>query len=191
MADSFDYTSAVRMTCEDVVYRLPEFRHVKMNRVAVSFCQTRNSSDYGVFASLTPLKFENGERTTRKHGRIWTIQRLLDREGKEYLYILNIYAPRFMDLRLSEKLDTIVHELYHIGPEFNGDLRRFRGRCFAHGSSRKKYDLTVNKLVEKWLALNPPPEVWDYLRFDFAELKRRYTHIHGMKVPSPKLIPND
>lgn len=191
MSETFDYTAAVRTTCEDIAYRIPEFRHVRMARVAVSFCQTRNSSDYGVFASLTPLRFEAGERTMQKYGRTWTTQRLLDREGNEYLYLLNIYAPRFMDLKLSDKLDTIIHELYHISPEFNGDLRRFRGRCFAHGSSRKNYDATVRKLVEKWLATNPPPEVWDYLRLDFAELKRRFKHINGMKVPAPKLIPSE
>lgn len=187
--EGFDYTSAVRATCEDIAFRLSDFAHVDMSKVAVSFCQTRVDSNYGIYASMTPLRFQRGERNTRKGGKDWTIQRIITPSGEEYLYLLYIYAPRFIDLGLSEKLETLVHELYHIGPLFDGDLRRFKGRCFAHGSSRKKYDATVRVFVRKWLDLNPPPEVWDYLRFNFTTMKERFGQIHGVRIAAPKIIP--
>ena len=41
---------------------------------------------------------------------------------------------------MRERLLTLVHELYHISPRCDGDLRRFKGRNHAHGHSRKAYD---------------------------------------------------
>ncbi|MGL6196952.1 MAG: hypothetical protein ACRC2T_19235 [Thermoguttaceae bacterium] len=160
-----------------------------MSRVAVSFSQTKNSSAYGVFASLTPLKFEGGEEFTTRRGRTWRIQSLVREDGTNYLYILYVSVPRFMALSLSQKLETIVHELFHIGPNFDGDLRRFTGRCYAHGSSRKKYDLIVKSLLKEWLDMNPPPELWSFLQFDHRELQEKYGTVGGLKVPPPKLIP--
>ena len=63
------------------------------------------------------------------------------------LYILNFYLPRFLDLPFREKLTTMLHELWHIGPKFDGDVRRLGGRCFAHGSSQKQYDAHVEALL--------------------------------------------
>lgn len=188
-AFSFDYTAAVKNVCEDIVARVSEFSHVDMSRVAVSFTQSRNNSKYGVYASLTPLRFENGSHTTQKHSRTWEIQRVLREDGSEYLYILFVCVPRFMNLALTEKLETIVHELYHIGPEFDGDLRRFQGRCYAHGASSKKYDQRVRQLLKKWLDQDPPPELWNFLQLNFTELRERFGPIGGLKIPAPKLFP--
>ncbi|MGL6227503.1 MAG: hypothetical protein ACRC10_12860 [Thermoguttaceae bacterium] len=187
----FDYTLAVRRVCEDMCFRLSEFRTIDMQRVAVSFSQTRNCTSFGVYACVTPLRFAGGQRTKVVRHRTWSVQQVCDRQGLEYLYLLYIFAPRFIDLPLKQKLSTIVHELFHISPEFNGDIRRFPGRCYAHGSSRKKYDTHVALLLEKWLAHNPSPELWDFLMLNFKELKEQYGAVHGLKIPSPQLIPLD
>ena len=79
------------------------------------------------------------------------------------LYILNFYLPRFLDLPLDEKLTTVAHELWHIGPRFDGDLRRFRGRCYAHSGSQRKYDAQVKRLVAAWLAAAPPAGMFEFL----------------------------
>lgn len=186
---SFDYTVAIRKVCEDICFRVPEFAGIDMDRVAVSFTQSRNNSKYGVYASLTPLKFENGRETTWRHDRFWRIQRLLREDGSEYLYILYFCVPRFMNLKLSEKMETIVHELFHISPDFNGDLRRFGGRCYAHGSSSKKYDQKVRKLLDHWLEQNPSPEIWEFLKWNYKELCERFGSVGGTKISPPKLYP--
>ena len=38
------------------------------------------------------------------------------------LYLLSFYLPRFLKLPWREKLATVIHELWHVNPQFNGDL---------------------------------------------------------------------
>lgn len=104
------------------------------------------------------------------------------------LYILNFYLPRFMDLSLTEKVTTIFHELWHISPEFNGDIRRFSGRCHAHSHSEKAYDAAMRVMADQWLALQPPPEKYAFLRYSFDELNRQHGPVIGVRVAHPKLI---
>jgi len=184
-----DFTLHVRRVCEDMVARLEVLKHVDVARVAVSFCQTRKAVPHGMYASLTPLRFAGGATETVRRGRRWRIQRLVDREGREMLYILNFYLPRFLDLPFPAKLATILHELWHIGPRCDGDLRRFRGRCYAHSGLQKRYDAHMASLAKKWLALGPPESLYEFLRHDFRALAQRHGRIFGQRVRAPKLIP--
>jgi predicted metallopeptidase len=185
----FDFTLHMRRLCDDMVRRLPELHHVDLARVAVSFCQARKPAAEGLYASLTPLRFAGGRTETVRRGRRWGIQRLVDSAGREMLYILNFYLPRFMDLALREKLATVLHELLHIGPRFDGDLRRFRGRCYAHGGSRKRYDALAERLAAKWASLDPPQSLYEFLREDFLALIRRHGRVFGQRFRAPKLLP--
>jgi hypothetical protein len=187
----FDFTGGVRRLCEDITRRLPQLGHVDMQRVAVSFSQTRRAVNHGVYASMTPMRFAGGSEHTLRRGRKWTVQRLYDESGREMLYILRFYLPRFLDLPLREKLTTVIHELWHIGPRFDGDLRRHGGRCYAHGSSQKQYDAQVERLLDAWLAQQPPAALYDFLRSSFRELAQRHGGVVGLKIPTPKLIPVD
>ncbi len=186
-----DFTLHARRVCEDMVARLDSLKHIDLARVAFSFCQARKAVPHGMYASLTPLRFAGGATETVRRGRRWRIPRLVDASGREVLYILNFYLPRFLDLSLSAKLTTIVHELWHIGPRFDGDLRRFGGRCYAHSGSQKRYDALVAAMAERWLSHRPPEALYEFLRDDHHELTRRYGRIFGLRVRTPKLIPVD
>jgi predicted metallopeptidase len=181
VSDGFDFTIHVR--------RLPELGHVDLARVAMSFRQTRKQVTHGLYASLTPLRFADGRTETIRRGRKWGIQRVVDATGRDMFYILNVYLPRFMDLPFREKLTTVLHELWHIGPRFDGDLRRFRGRCYAHSGSQKRYDALMERFAAKWLSLGPPETVYEFLRLDMAGLIARYRRIFGQRVRKPKLLP--
>ncbi len=172
-----------------MVARVDSLRHIDMSRVAVSFAQTRRNGATGMFASMTPLRFAGGEIYTVRRNRRWTIQRVCSPEGREMLYVLNFYLPRFLDLPFREKLVTTLHELWHIGPKFDGDLRRLGGRCFAHGASQKKYDAQIELLVNRWLSLDPPESLYDFLRSNFRELVARHGRVFGRRVPTPKVMP--
>jgi predicted metallopeptidase len=187
----FDFTSHMRRLCEDMVVRLDQLRHIDMSRVAVSFSQTRRSGRFGIHAAVTPLRFAGGEMYTFRRGRRFGIQRLYAADGREMLYVLNFYLPRFFDLPFQEKLTTVIHELWHIGPQFDGDVRRLGGRCFAHGSSTKQYDVHIEALVARWLSLQPPETLFDFLRLNFRELSARFGRIIGRRVPVPKLVALD
>ena len=185
----FDFSLHMRRLCDDMVARLDPLRHIDMSRVAVSFAQTRRGGNQGMFASLPPLRFAEGRMHAFRRKRRWGMQRLYDPDGREMLYILNFNLPRFLDLPFREKLATTLHELWHIGPKFDGDIRRLGGRCFAHGSSQKRYDAHVEALLARWLSLGPPESLYDFLRLSFGELSARHGRVFGRKVPAPKLVP--
>ncbi|WP_391483966.1 hypothetical protein [Aeoliella mucimassa] len=160
-----------------------------MQRVAVGFCQARKRVPHGLQASLTPLRFEGGARTKVTRGRLYTCETILDASGREYLYLLQFYLPRFLDHSLGEKLTTVVHELWHISEEFDGDLRRHDGRCYVHGPSQREFDRTAARLAGEWLASDPPSELYAFLRYNFKELLSQYGQVFGERYPAPKLIP--
>ena len=186
----FDFTLHMRRLCEDMTDRVPDLRHIDLSRVAISFSQARKNTPYGVFASLTPMRFADGQRHTIRRGRKWGVQRLEDASGREMLYILGFHLPRFLDLDFQRKLTTVTHELWHIGPEFDGDIRRHAGRCYAHSASGE-HDAQAARLAKQWLALDPPESTYAFLRHDFHHLHQRHGGIFGRKIPTPKLIPVD
>ncbi len=185
----FDFTLHMRRVCEDMVARLDQLKHVDLSRVAFSFCQARKAVPHGMYASLTPLRFAGGAREMVRRGRRWRIEPLADGSGREMLYILNFYLPRFLDLPFRAKLATVLHELWHISPRFDGDLRRFRGRFYAHGGSQKRYDAHVDRLAARWLSLAPHRSLYEFLEHDFPSLVRRHGRIFGRRVRTPKLTP--
>ncbi len=187
-ANGLDFTAAMRRLCGDIAARISDLNHVAIDRVAFRVCQTRKAVPHGVFASLTPLRFAGGERVTRRRNRLWTIRPLLDSSGQELLYLLSFYLPRFCDQTLEEKLSTVVHELWHIGPAFDGDLRRLPGRFYAHGSSEAEFHDQMRAAARQWLSLSPPPELYAFLECDFRQLCQRHGGVFGARIPTPKLV---
>lgn len=185
----FDFTRHVRAVCEDMVARVSELAHIDMSRVAISLSQARKAGAHGVHASLTPMRFQGGERAGKRRGRYYKTQVLLNGEGQEMLYILSFCLPRFMDVEFSEKLVTIVHELWHVSPEFDGDLRRHAGRCYVHTGSKRNYDRDMKRLADAWLSAGPPRPVYQFLLYRFSQLQEIYGRIHGVRYSRPKLIP--
>lgn len=128
-----------------------------MSQVAIRFCQARKAVRHGLHASLTPLRFEGGELFRRRGGRTWTVERVYDVSGQEMLYLLSFYLPRFLERPFEAKLSTVVHELWHVGPKFDGDLRRHPGRCYAHSHSQKQYDALMDSLRTNGCRWRPLP----------------------------------
>jgi len=187
----FDFTAWAERLCRDLTRRVPDLRHIRMDWVALSFSQSRSPGRHGLYASVTPLRFPGGEPHITRRGRRWGVQRILGPDGREMLYLMTFYLPRFLNLPWREKLTTVAHELWHIGPESDGQLRRFAGRCHAHGHSQKAYDARVEELVDCYLAAHPPAELLAPLRHDFRHLRQQYGRVTGQRIRAPKLIPLD
>ncbi len=185
---AFDFTAAMWMLCDDITSRLDGLLHIDMSQVAVSYAQARRRVLHGLQAKLTPMRFEAGASTVYRRGREWTCQRLT-LGGREMLYILTFYLPRFLDQPFHEKMVTVLHELFHISPEFNGDIRRFEGRYHVHSHSQKDYDREMGRLANEYLQLGPPPELYRWLEYDFETLRQQFGGVRGMQIPVPKLIP--
>ncbi len=184
----FNFTAAMHRLCRDMVERLPELCHIDMTRIALGICQTRQDVSHGMYASLTPLRFESGKRRKTIRGVSWEVPPIIDDQGTEYLYLLSFYLPRFQNTSLEEKLSTVVHELWHISPAFDGDLRRHRGRYYAHGPSQREYDAQMARLGQAWLRLNPPAHLYEFLSLNFEELVAEYGQVYGSRWPTPKLV---
>lgn len=184
----FDFTAAMGRLCADVAARCEALRHVHMPRVLVTFTPSRNRSRYGLQARVTPLRFRDG-KLVRRHGSVeYQVQRFFV-DGREMLYILTFCLPRFFDQSFDEKLVTVFHELYHVSPAFDGDLRRHPGRYAVHSHSKDRYDSHMSELVEEYLDDHPEPEVFSFLRAGYRELWDRHGGIVGVVVPRPKLLP--
>ncbi len=188
MSPGFDFTAAMYRLCDDITHRFAEFSHIQMTRVAVSFAQTRSRVAYGLQAKLTPMRFDGGFLVTRRHGRDWAIERLF-RDDQEMLYILTFYLPRFQDQTFREKMLTVFHELYHVSPEFNGDIRRLEGRYHVHSHSAKLFDRVAEDFAERYLSLEPPKELYQFLRHRFRTLHAKHGGVVGLQVPIPKVVP--
>ncbi len=182
-----DFCASMHALCDDICRRLPELKHIDMRYVVVSVRKARKPVLHGLQASLTPLRFAGGRRTTQRRGRTWAIQQVLTPSGDEALYVLSFYLPRFLDQPFEEKLITVIHELWHINPEFNGDIRRFPGRCHLHSARQKDYDAWSASLARAYLACDPPAQRVRFLRYSFSELLTLYGEITGVQVQQPKV----
>jgi hypothetical protein len=185
----FNYTTELSEVVQDIVATLDdEFRHIDLNRVLLSITQARQKSKHGVYASCMPLRFENGE-TEQRRGRFRWEWRPLKRGEHEMLYIVYFMLPRFhQETDYPEKIATIIHELYHISPHFNGDIRRFAGKNYAHGHSREVYHEAMRVLAKEYLAKSARAETWAFLHTPFEELLARPGGVVGFSIPRPQPV---
>jgi hypothetical protein len=187
-ARPFDFTAAMHRLCDDVSDRCEALRHVHMPRVLVTFTPCRNRSRYGLQARVTPLRFRDGVLTRRHGPSEYQVQRFFV-DGREMLYVLTFCLPRFLDQSFEEKLITVFHELYHVSPAFDGDLRRHPGRYAVHSHSKDRYDRHMAELVKDYVEEHPEPETFAFLRAGYRELWDRHGGLIGTLVPRPKLLP--
>ena len=173
---SYDLTTEL----EKVIARLAtleEFRHIKLTGMILSLTQCRKNSFHGVYAAVKPLRFESGkrEKIREKFRFVWP-KFVID--GYIKLYQMIFYIPRFLDVSFEDKLLTIIHEMYHISPRFNGDLRRFPGKNYAHGYSRTEFDkalIPINNKAQKSFNF----EQFEFMILNFKELRGKYDSIVG------------
>lgn len=184
----FDFGEGIRRLCADIVGRCPEFSHIDVSRLLIGATQARNGHSHGLQARVTPLRFRNGSLARRRRGIIYQVQRFFI-DGREMLYLMTFCLPRFLDQNFDEKLITLFHELYHISPMFDGDLRRHQGRYAIHSHSQRCYDQHMAHLARGYLTSGPDAALHGFLRLDFGQLLRRHGSVLGVIVPRPKLLP--
>src|SRR5262245_49291091 len=184
----FDFCSHVRRLLGDIVARCPALGHVDVSTILLGVTRARNRRSQGLQARVTPLRFANGSLFRRRHGTTYQVQRYFLRDH-EFLYLMTFCLPRFLDQDFADKFITVFHELYHLHPAGNGDLRRHAGRCQLHSSSQRAYDRQMTELARAYLATKPDPDLHACLRLDFAQLQKRHGAIAGIVVPRPRSFP--
>ncbi len=145
---------------EKIISQIEVFRTLDGPKILLSITRSRSQGKVGVWAYVTPLRYRGGapHRRGRRRG-IPGIYRYraerIEREAPEALYLMTFLVPRFFQLSFQERLETIIHELYHIHPEFRGDLRRFPAPHVHHGPTPKAFRQAVREMTEDLLRRCP------------------------------------
>lgn len=184
----FHFCRHIHSLCGDIAARCEALRHIDVSRLLVGVIQARSTRAHGLQARVTPLRFRNGSLTRRRRGVVYQVQRYFV-DACEMLYLVTFCLPRFLELDFDEKFVTLFHELYHISPAFDGDLRRHGGRYCVHSHSQRAYDKHMAALARAYLADGADPQLHDFLRLNFSQLKHRHGSVVGVVVPRPKLVP--
>jgi hypothetical protein len=174
----YNLTDDVSLLVHLLAKRVPALAHLRPGQLLHGVSQARTRSKYGIYAQCHGLRFKHGRREHKtRDGFAWQWP-IIKVRGQEILYYITYFLPRFLDQPPRERLNTLLHELYHISPKFNGDLRRFAGRNEFHGSD---FDRQVDALVEEAV-----PHVdaarFPFLIHSFEELTARYGGIVGNKL---------
>src|SRR5215471_1483905 len=147
----FDFSVHVRRLCADMVVHCKELAHVDVSRLLFGMTQARSGRHFGLQARVTPLRCRHGALVRPRRGVSYQVQRYFV-DGLEMLYLVTFCLPRFLDQTFDDKFITLFHELYHISPAFDGDLRRYGGRGDLHTHSKRGYDQYMADLARSYLS---------------------------------------
>jgi len=186
---SLDLSAASAALAVDLCRRLPELGHIDPQTLLFCLSRSKVAGIHGIYARIAPLRFAGGSREeVRRRGWQLRTYRLpvLRHDERNILYLIYLMIPRFLRLSPREKLNTLVHELYHISEACDGDIRRFAGRNFAHGASRRRYDRIIEGLVDRYLAAAPDPTLLAPLHVTEEDWHEQRLRLTGLTVPLPR-----
>ncbi|MFM2152030.1 MAG: hypothetical protein RL199_465 [Pseudomonadota bacterium] len=129
----------VRLVIRDVARRMPEFAHVRAERILVVAGEARRRSRATVRPLRSPVTGARGRPRIRFRGR-------------EVRYVLTLRPLFFRDSTVDERLATVLHELFHLSPAFDGTLAPSRRHGALPGPA---FDALLDPLVGRYLELCP------------------------------------
>jgi hypothetical protein len=201
-----NYTERLSLLMADIVARVPMLSFIDVRRTLV-FARAGRTEAEGAYATChcvclppsEPGYYFWRDRTTGHLTRRseWFVTRSpLVRIGPHDIdYMISFALPRFCDQRLSRsrkqvhyrgepdwvaKLDTIIHELYHIDPERPGIRRMEKADgTYAANCHGQRFFEDVVAMVRHYLTSAPDPAVYGFLQYDFDELTKRHGGVVG------------
>lgn len=206
-AGGINYTGEVTRLMQDLVVRIPELAFVDLDRVLVFARPGRSSAD-GAYASCHSLglptsdpgyfywRDKNTGAVTRRTEWFVTKSPEVFVGDLKMNYLISFALPRFTDQTLSRsrkrdlypkgtpdwvaKLDTVVHELYHIDPD-QDCLRRFKKADgeWSDALHSPTFFEDVAAMVQQYLSTNPDQRLLEFLKYDFDGLRARYGAVAG------------
>jgi hypothetical protein len=202
-----NYTDRLTLLMQDIVTCVPALSYIDVADVLV-FARLGRSNAEGAFATCHCLTLPASEPgyyfwRDRATGAItrrseWFVTRspLVTVGGRQIKYMISFSLPRFCDQSLDRsrkerfypgadpwiaKLDTVVHELYHIDPRLAGIRRieREDGTYSANCHGQQFFE-QVAGMVQTYLDRRTSSVACDFLREDFSTLETA----HGGVVAS-------
>jgi predicted metallopeptidase len=185
--DRIDLSQVLTGIIKEIVTRCKPLSHIDVNRILVCVGSNRSGRHGGLYGKLIPLRFRGGTSVLQYRGRLYAIPEISN-NGHSCLYIIYFYMPRFFDLSWEEKLRVIFHELYHISPHFDGDIRRMGAVKAAHGHSKKHFDSLYDPELRSFIPHLRGTAQNDFLAMNSRELYARYRRVTAVKMKHPKPV---
>jgi hypothetical protein len=201
-----NYTERMSLLMQDIVARVPTLSFIDTNRLLV-FARSGRTMAEGAYATCHCICLPPSEPgyyfwRDRKTGAItrrseWFVTKSPTvRLGEQPIdYMISFTLPRFCDQQLTKsrkrehykgqpnwvaKLDTIVHELYHINPTGPGIRRMERADgTYSANCHGDRFFIDVVEMVNQYLDTKPDPSLTEFLRMNFAELTSRHSGVAG------------
>jgi hypothetical protein len=184
---TLNITETLETVVTDLCGRLPELAHIDPRRLLLCAARARRRGPGGTYARIIPMRFADGTPFHTLRGQRYALPQIPTERG-DVLYLIYLYVPRFFEQPLEGRVLTLIHELYHIAPDFDGTIRKFGTR--AHGGSRATFNARLEPMVQSYLTACDTAATHDLLTADFAQLARQYTLVgRALTVPKPVRLP--
>jgi hypothetical protein len=186
---------------QDIVARVPALSFINVGDVLV-FARSGRTNAEGAFATCHCLTLPPSEpgyyfwrdrtskRITRRSEWFTTKSPSVTIGNRGIKYMISFSLPRFCDQSLDRsrkekfypgaepwiaKLDTVVHELYHIDPQLAG-IRRIENQdgTYSANCHGQHFFEQVADMVHTYLQHQPTDSAIEFLRDDFDALEGRH-----------------
>lgn len=189
--DTINISTFLHELISSICRQFSSFSHIDTEKIHVCIASNRTGGRGATFGKVVPLRFQGGQEVTYHRGKCYAMPKI-EVNSIRILYLIYFYIPRFTDLAPVEKLRVIFHELYHIHPECNGDIRRFGKSGSAHGKSKKRFDTQFEREVFEFAQSIQNTSAWGFLSLDTNGIFKNYRTVLSfrMKIPKPIIIEN-
>lgn len=182
------YTDLAREIIADIARTVDGFGHLQPDAIAVAAAPRWAGSACGHLGKCYGLAERVGPVFTvwvrgRRGRQVFEVSRWFRHEpveinfyGRRCLYLIELHLPRML---AHDPLETLVHELFHIGESFDGRLRPMR-----HG---RVFDWKVKRMMQDWVRRGDPGLVRES-RASLGELIARHGAVLGRRLP-PRFRP--
>ncbi len=188
-SESINLTDVLSLIIHDMVKSTDEFKSFDMNKILICCASNRSDGRGAIYGKLSPLRFQDGSEIIKHNGRFYTIPKLKV-NNIEILYVIYFYIPKFFNLSAKDKVNVMFHELYHINPEFNGDIRRMGKFKSAHGHSRKSFEEKYIEYADAFFETIKEAPYYNFLQMKTEDIQEHFKKIRyrRMKTIKPVLL---
>lgn len=138
-----NFSRAVRLLIRDIAKNVPAFAKVKAENVLVVAGEARRASR----ATIRPTRFQENASLLSPDGK-QRKPRIAFR-GRKILYVLTLRPLFFRTGGAEKRIETILHELFHLSPKFDGTLASERRHSAMDAAA---FEAALRPIVKRYLA---------------------------------------
>lgn len=145
-----NFSRAVRLLIRDISKNVPEFAQVRAEAVLVVGGEARRASR----ATIRPTRFQDTGTARSADGR--HRKPTVSFRGRKIRYVLTLRPLFFRTGGAEKRIETILHELFHLSPEFDGTLDPNRRHSVLNAEA---FEAALRPIVKRYLAVCPQEHI--------------------------------